>query len=341
MYNPRVLRRVDQLLRELKPDVVHANNVHYYLSWAALAVAKKYAPVVWTARDAMAVCYGKLDTPRYLDHLDARISWRDNLKVARRRFNPLRSPFIKHYLREVNARYAVSEALASALGQNGVSGVETIHTGIDPKVWQALPEAVAAFKEQFGLAGKRVILFGGRLSSEKGGGRALEALGEVVEALPEATLLVAGPADGYAALSREAGRRGITGHLTFTGWIGREDMKAAYATAELVWVPSLYLDPFPRIVLEAMASGTPVVGTCFGGAREAILDGVTGFVVDPRNSHEMARRTLELLNDHTQAHTFGQAARERVEEHFGLAQYAASYCAAYQQARGPAHITQA
>src|SRR3989344_1512538 len=103
LYNPPVVRKVEALLKKIQPDVVHANNIHYYLSYYCLKIAKKYAKtVVWTARDAMAFSYGKLTTKRYLSTLDTRLSWRDNIKQAGKRYNPLRNFFIKKYIKYAN-----------------------------------------------------------------------------------------------------------------------------------------------------------------------------------------------------------------------------------------------
>ena len=69
LYNRPVVCQVEELLKRIRPDVVHANNIHFYLSYHCLKVAKQYArAVVFTARDTMLFSYGKLETKRYLDH---------------------------------------------------------------------------------------------------------------------------------------------------------------------------------------------------------------------------------------------------------------------------------
>ena len=92
-------------------------------------------------------------------------------------------------------------------------------------------------------------------------------------------------------------------------------MKKAYAASSVVLVPSICFDALPRTVLEAMALGKPVVATCYGGAKEAVIDGVTGFVVNPFDTGRMAEKVLEILKD---PERFGQAARARIEAEFNL-----------------------
>ena len=108
-----------------------------------------------------------------------------------------------------------------------------------------------------------------------------------------------------------------------------EEMAAAYGASDAVIVPSVYLDPFPTIVLEAMAAGTPVVASTFGGAQEAVVDGETGYVVDPRDTEEFAGKVLSLLKNPELAARMGMAGIQRVEKKFTAARMAADYAALY------------
>lgn len=331
LYNRPVVRKVEELLKKMQPDVVHANNIHFHLSFASLKIAKKYAKtVVFTARDTMTVCYGKLNTKHYLKNLDARTTWLDHVRQAKKRWNPLRNFFIKKYLQYATKIFSVSDALRNALAQNGISGVETMHTGIDVATQQVSTDAVAKFRKYYALENKKVILFAGRLSAKKGGAVALETLAEVNKEVPT-VLLVAGIIDEYAHIMREmATELGIEKQLIFTGWIEREDVKSVYAVADIVLVPSMYLDPFPRMVIEAMASGKPVIGTCYGGAPEIIVDGVTGYIVNPFNVEETAQKTLDLLKNPKKAEEFGRAGHERAKTNFNLEDKVKEYIVVYE-----------
>ncbi len=320
LYNAPVIRKLKKLLKDIKPDVVHANNVHLYLSYHSLKVAKRYAKVVvWTARDTMAFSYGKIATKKYLDHLDSYLTWRDHADQAKKRWNPLRNFFIRKYLRYPDRLFAVSNALKDALFQNGISPVEVVHTGADRDAWRASEDEIIRFKKIHKVENKKIILFGGRLSEAKGGQKTLEALAIIVKDVPDAVLLVAGSKDQYAETMLEQAKKiGIEKHLVFTGWIERDHIKYAYGASHIVVVPSIYLDAFPRIVLEAMVSGKPVVGTCYGGASEIIKNGVTGYVVNPLKVEEMAERMIDLLQDGDKRERFGRAAYQSVQKDFNL-----------------------
>ena len=177
----------------------------------------------------------------------------------------------------------------------------------------------------------KTILFSGRLSEQKGGRVAIEALAIVARKVPDVFLVVAGKEDGYPSHMRElAESLGVGDKVKFTGWVDRDAMKTLNKEADVVLVPSICFDAFPRTVLEAMAVGTPVVGTCYGGAPEAIVDGVTGYVVNPFNIEEMAERLIDLLNDPEKRNKFGEASRQRIEKHFNLQDVVNKYLSAYE-----------
>ncbi len=320
LYNRPVLLRVEELLKKIRPDVVHVNNIHFYLSYHSIKVAKRYAKVVvWTGRDVMAFNFAKLTTRRYLENFDYHTTWLDHLNQAKKRWNPFRNFFIKKYLRYADRLFAVSVALKDALEQNGIVNVEITHTGVDLSEWTVSQDSVDLFKSKHELENKKNILFGGRLSEAKGGQKVLVAMVEIVKEFPDARLLVTANLDGHTQkMVTEAQKLGIGDNLIFTGWIKREEMKFAYASADIVLVPSICFDSFPRTVLEAMASGKPVVGTCYGGAPEIIENDITGFVVNPFNSSEITNRVVDLFRIPSKRESFGKASRERVEAEFNI-----------------------
>ncbi|MDO8728301.1 MAG: glycosyltransferase family 4 protein, partial [bacterium] len=288
LYNRSVVQKVEELLKRIKPDIVHINNIHFYLSYYCIKLAKVYSKaVVVTLRDAMSFSFGKLETKNYSEHFDAQLTWFDQFRQAKKRWNPFRNLLIKRYLGYANKLFAVSNALKKALEQNGIKNVEVMHTGMD----------VSEYHRDHNEKNKKIIFFAGRLSGAKGARVVEEAMEIVKKEVPEAELVTAG-SNGK--------------------WLNREEMKLAYAASAMVLVPSLYLDPFPRTVLEAMAAGRAVIGTCYGGAPEAILDGVTGYVVNPFDIKIMAEKVIDLLKNPKKAEEFGKAGFERVKTDFNM-----------------------
>jgi glycosyltransferase involved in cell wall biosynthesis len=320
LYNPSTVKHIRRLLAEMDPEVVHAHNVHYHLSyWALYLAKKKSAQVFLTAHDVMTFHYGKLagfadlKGPMRKGNFDYRIRPQQQLRNYRFWYNPFRNFIIKTLLRNVDRIFAVSGALKEALNQNGISNVEVLHNGISIQEWSVDPGQISAFEKKHELQDKKIILFGGRISGLKGGGVMLEMLREVVKKEPEAVLALLGTRDSYVeSLEGKAREWGIEKHLISLGKLTGDDWHAAFNAATVVCVPSLYLDPFPTVVLEAMACGKPVVGSCFGGIPEMIVDGETGYVVNPLHKKEFSEKVQELLTDEVKRLSFGVAARRHV-----------------------------
>lgn len=331
LYNRPVVRQVEERLKKIRPDVVHVNNIHSHLSYHCLKVAKKHVKVVvFTARDVMTFNFAKLETRRYLENFDYRTTWLDHLTQARKRWNPFRNFFIRRYLGYADRIFAISKSLQEALLQNGIKGVEVIYNGIDVREWEVNPADVAHFRVEHGLLGKKVLLFGGRLSEAKGGVKVLEALAGIAKEMPDVVLLVAGSVDGYAQVMKEyAEKLSVGKHLVFTGWIEREEIKIAYSVSDVVLMPSICFDAFGRVNIEAMVSRKPVVSTCYGGSPEIVVDGVTGYVVNPLYAKEIALKTIDLLKDPKKAKKFGKAGYERAKTNFSLNDVVEKYIAVY------------
>ncbi len=333
LYNRPVIKKLEEILKKLKPDVVHVNNVHLYLSYHSIKLSKKYTKVVvFTARDAMTFSYGKLNTKRYLENFDCRLTWLDNLKQAKKSWNPFRNFIIRKYLGYADKLLAVSNALRIALEQNGIKNVEVMYTGSSVSERHVSNEDAEQFRAKHGLVGKKVVLFSGRISEAKGGKYVLETIDKISKEIPELVLLIAGKTDAYSEkMKDEARKMGIEDKLLFAGWIGRAEMKYIYASSDVVLVPSVCFDAFPRTVLSAMAAGKPVVGTPYGGARELILDGITGYVVNPLKTKEMAEKIVTLLKNPQQASKLGKAGQERVKSEFNLEDKVVQHIAIYEK----------
>jgi glycosyltransferase involved in cell wall biosynthesis len=317
LYNPRVISEFKKEIAQLRPDIVHFHNVHQYVSYYALALAKRSgAKIFLTAHDVMSVTYGKIDRPR-------KISWRENVVSAKRRFNPFRTMVIRHYVKKLDRVIAVSEALREALVKNGIGNVVVIHNGIDIESFQKQGD-VQALRRSLGLDTARTVLFVGRFTWLKGSEVLLEAMQKVVAVIPNARLLVVGTSldDGMRAALK---RFSMEPYTLFQSNIPYNEVPVFYHLADVVVVPSLYLDPFPTVNLEAMAAGKPLVATCFGGSPEAVENGITGYIVNPKNTDELAEKIMIVLNDKDLAHKFGGAGHERAIGKFSLKRFIDAY----------------
>jgi glycosyltransferase involved in cell wall biosynthesis len=318
---------MSRAVEELAPDVVHAHNVHIHLSWASLAAARAGgARVVLHVHDIMPVCHQKM-----FCHLDERLQPGDPVvyrngpvKCAlcvRARYNPFRNRAIRRVLaRDVDRLVTVSDEMGAALAQNGIGPSTTIWNGLPLDTPAPDPAVGAALAERLGLAGRPVVLHGGRIDRLKGGLELVVAMERVRRVVPEALLLTVGDAlPGFLEeLHALAGRLGLAHDaLVHAGWLTGEELEAAYRLADVVATPSLCFESFGLVNLEAMAAGRPVVASMWGGPADVVVDGVTGYLVNPLHVGALADRLTRLLQDRELAEAMGRAGRRRVEAVFG------------------------
>ncbi len=106
LYNPQTIKHVVKIIEEIKPDIVHAHNIHTYLSYHVLKLAKKSGTKVFlTAHDVQLFHYGKLTGVNY------KVSVWQQIKRAGKTYNPFRNIVIRHYLKYVDKILCVSGGL--------------------------------------------------------------------------------------------------------------------------------------------------------------------------------------------------------------------------------------
>lgn len=118
-----------------------------------------------------------------------------------------------------------------------------------------------------------------------------------------------------AILQRLVADLEVTEHVRFIGKRQQDTLRHYYSAGDIV-VTTPWYEPFGLTPLEGMACGRPVIGSAVGGITYTIADGVTGFLVPPRDPQALARRLYQLLTEPTLRTHMGQAARQRIEQHF-------------------------
>ena len=304
LKNRLILKEAKKIFKEYQPDVVHIHTLHHQFSYGVIDLAKRFSKAVFlTLHDAQTIFNGKLFAED-----NYKITWFDNLKKDRLSYNPLQKFFIRKALKKVNKIFAVSDALKKTLEANGISNIETIHNGIDAREWDV--------SETYG----NNILFIGRVDEAKGANVLIKIFDGINDLISDAKLIIVGD-ENFSPFGRspEGGKTGQNKNIEMLPWQNnRIEVKKIFAKAAVVVTPSLYLDPFPTVNLEAMAAGRPVVGTCFGGTPEIVINNETGYIVNPYNEKELAEKIIDLLKNKEKAIAFGKAGRERVEKVFNL-----------------------
>lgn len=168
-------------------------------------------------------------------------------------------------------------------------------------------------------AGRPVALAAARLVARKGHDTLLCAWPAVLHAVPDAALLVVGDGPRESALRRTVADLGLERAVFVHPGLPWAQMPAAYAAADVFALPcrnrlrGLEVEALGIVFLEAAAAGLPVVVGASGGAPETVVDGRTGYVVDPADPGAVADRIVALLTDRARAAAFGAAGRARVQ----------------------------
>jgi glycosyltransferase involved in cell wall biosynthesis len=329
--NPFVLGKLRKLLPAIAADVVHAHNVHSHLSFQSLQIAAQGGrPVIFHAHDYFLFCCTKFICA------DGEVAYThkpfDCVPCQRARYNPLRNRGIRGVVKDhVSRIVGISQALATALAHNGYPGVTPVHNGVDPEAY-APPGAaeVTSFRAAHGLDDRPVVLLAARLSGSKGAGQLVDAMAHVPG---DAMAVLLGNNPAYQEkLARQAAAQGCADRVRFLGWLTPPEVKLAYYASDLVVAPSTYPDPFNLTLIEGMACGKPVIGSAFGAAREIIVDGETGYVVNPLDTNALAGAIRSLLQDPTRRQSFGATGQARVQELFTLQQQAERMLGIYDEA---------
>ena len=195
---------------------------------------------------------------------------------------------------------APTRNVADALTARGLADVGVWGRGVDTDLFT--PERRdEELRERLLGDGDQLILSVGRLSQEKRIGVLLDAFARVSRIRPNARLVVVG--DGPAR--RELERTAPSGTV-FVGEARGRELAAYYASADMFCFPST-TDTFGQVLLEAGASGLPVVAAAAGGALELVADGSTGLLVPPEEPGRLAAALLELADSQSRRTQMGAA----------------------------------
>jgi glycosyltransferase involved in cell wall biosynthesis len=180
-----------------------------------------------------------------------------------------------------------------------------------------------------------VILYGGGVISLKRLLDLVEAMPLILAVVPDARLRVAGSELDTAYARRVRGRvheLGLEARVAFLGALSPDEMVGQYRRASMLVLPSMQ-ETSPMVIGEAMAAGLPVVATRVGGVPYLVDDGVTGHVVDAGDVVSLAARIADLLGDPDKRAAFGAAGRAKADRSFRRTAVAARVAAVYEELR--------
>jgi glycosyltransferase involved in cell wall biosynthesis len=295
--------RFARYLREQRADVVHAHEFAASC-YAAMGALLAGVPLVCTI-------HGKNYWP---DRYYRRAAFRRVLGMA-------------------HGFVAVSEDLRDFAG--GVLAVDparihVIHNGVDGKKYARDPAMRTTLRRQLGLGdGDEAILAVGELSAVKGHEVLVRAASSLARTRPNIKVLIAGEGGERARLLELAAQLGFGERLHLLGF--RRDVPALLAAADVFAMPS-FSEGMPLAMIEAMASGVPIVASAVGGIPSLIAHGTSGLLSQAGDGDALASALRAMLSDPDARRTCAEAAHRRFLDHFSLTSMLETYRNMYESA---------
>jgi len=297
-----LLPKLIRFIKNNKIDIIHAHGARVNM-WGSMASILTGVPIIATEHG--------IDLWRHSNYL----------------FN-----ILDRFSAKVNKfRIGVSQAVCDMLKKIGVDQAKIIciENGIDVDRFNISVD-ISSKKRELGIS-ERATVIGtvGRLVEQKGHRYLLEAAKMVVNKFPDAKFIIIGDGPLRGELEEQALNLGVKENIVFTG--GREDIPELMAIMDIFVLPSI-TEGLPLVLLEAMVSKKPIIGTRVGGIPEVIEDGVTGLLVEPANSGGLANQIAILLMNAVDRKKMAIEACRMVRKKYNAKSMILKYEAVYERA---------
>ena len=295
-FDLAALKRIREIIRTEEIGLVHSHgykaDMYAYLATRGMQLPLLSTCHLWTRQTAAV---------RFYEFLDARI------------------------LRSFDAVVAVSERIATELCEAGVSAgkITTIDNGID---FGPFDSADATLASELNKRDRILIGTVGRLVAQKGLTFFLTAAEQLLKEFPDLLFAIVGDGPDRGKLEQLAKDLRIENKVCFTG--ARTDMPGVYASLDVFALASID-EGMPMALLEAMASGAPVVATEVGAVPKVIVPGRSGMLVRPGDAAELAQALACLIRDPALRERLAHNGKRQVHEQFSSQVMTQNYCNVY------------
>jgi PEP-CTERM/exosortase A-associated glycosyltransferase len=318
--------RIEEVAEQVKPDIIHAHS-----------------PVL-NAMPALSVG-GKLEIPVVYE---IRAFWEDAaVDHGTTREGSLRYRLTRGLetsaIRRANHVFTICEGLRADIVARGVAAdkVTVIPNAVDVEAFQLAQRADAALQEKWGVKGRTVIGFIGSFYAYEGLDLLVAALPEVIQAHPDACLLLVGGGPQEAALKAQVQSLGLSQHVIFTGRVPHAEVNRYYDLIDVLAYPrhSMRLTELvtPLKPLEAMAQGHLFVASDVGGHKELIEHGKTGWLFKADDRAALSQAIVEMLAHPERWPLMKANGREFVESVRNWRNSVANYRSAYEHVLNGGH----
>jgi glycosyltransferase involved in cell wall biosynthesis len=300
-------KKIEELNRKIGFDVIHAN----------LPLVPSFAIPKNSAKALVCAVHSTWKGEAIVTRRDNPKNLNPNEKMMLR-FNFMLRSYEKKLMKRSDALIAVSKYTVDELTElYGINEekIHVIYNGVDINKFKPRPDR-AELRREFGLEEEqKIVLFVGRLYHRKGLEILLNSIPPVLQEFKDVKFAISGT--GFKKkeerLRKLAKELDIEDHVAFLGYVSDEKLPNIYAASDIFVLPAIY-ENFPFAILEAQATGLPVISTKVGGIPEFLVDNQNGFLIDPGDSTQLTQRVLALLQDPKLAKEMGDRGRKLIEE---------------------------
>jgi phosphatidylinositol alpha-1,6-mannosyltransferase len=212
------------------------------------------------------------------------------------------------------------KAISRSLSKQAVKQMVKIAPGIDVEHFS--PQDSSELRRELGLDEKKVIVSVGRLVHRKGQDHLIESMPEILAKVPNAHLLIVGRGPYLEHLAKLVAVNKVENHVSFIGRVQYAELPRFICAGDVFAMPSrsrfagLEVEGLGIVYLEASACGLPVVAGNSGGAPDAVVEGITGLVVDGTNNTQIADAVITLLTNPQKCKEMGDAGQAWIKENW-------------------------
>lgn len=275
--------RMKKIIEEFKPDLIHVVTP-FNVGMCGLKIAKDM--------DIPLVASYHTNFSQYLKYY--------NLQVL----DEWLWGFVRWFHNQCLVNYCPSKDTRQNLLKHGINNVEIWGRGIDSKLYNPKNRS-ETLRERYNINDKLVLLYVGRLAPEKDIHVLIDAFTILNERYKDKIHLII---TGSGPVEEELRERKID-NITFTGYLKGTKLAEIYASSDIFVFPSV-TETFGNVVLEAMASGLPVVASMEGGVSENLIDGYNGLEALSKNANDYAKKIEKFILNGELLYKIGQNARE-------------------------------
>lgn len=332
IYNRTAARNLSRLLRQVRPDVAHLNNIYHHLSPSILPVlARHNVPTVLHVRDGKFICpaiymfrkglYCDLCRHhRFWPVLLHRCGQKSLVRSMCLALEALTQELLGFYRRHVDSYICPSRFLRRQMISRGFRAFKITML---PNFIHTSP----ATQPLLANRPDRYLFCASRLEPDKG----IFVLLEAARLLPEIPLLIAGDGPAYSQMSAFLARHQLS-NVQLLGWQDEQRLSELFRGATAGIIPSLLPENCPNVILESAAQSCPVIAGDVGGIGEFVQDGENGWLIRPGLAEHLAQAMGEAFADPQRSASLGAAARQRVVQYHSPDVFYRSLMDIYQRA---------